>query len=63
MATQLTPHKTQPDTYYVKADKVGCDGGAKDTNGALGHPLVYLELDDNGQVVCPYCSRKFIHKN
>ena len=32
------------------------DGGG----GPLGHPLVYLHTDDDGEVVCPYCSRHFV---
>ncbi len=39
----------------VKTATVGCDGG-----GALGHPTVYLTLDDGGETVCPYCSRRFV---
>lgn len=36
---------------------VTCDGG-----GALGHPKVYLHIDsDAGEIVCPYCSRKFVY--
>ena len=35
---------------------VGCDGGG----GALGHPLVYLRIEPEGDVVCPYCSRRFV---
>jgi uncharacterized Zn-finger protein len=35
---------------------VGCDGVV----GALGHPLVYLRIEREGEVVCPYCSRRFV---
>ncbi len=34
---------------------VSCDG-----DGDLGHPLVYLHIDDTGEVACPYCSRRFV---
>jgi uncharacterized Zn-finger protein len=34
---------------------VVCDGNG-DTNG---HPRVYLNMGDQTQVVCPYCSRTF----
>ena len=37
---------------------VACDGGG----GALGHPNVYLHVDDAGLAVCPYCSRQFVFK-
>lgn len=35
--------------------KVACDGGAKGSGGALGHPRVYLDLERNGEAECPYC--------
>jgi len=53
---EVKPHPTQADAYYVNAAQVACDGGE------LGHPRVFLEVDDNGEVVCPYCSRKFIYQ-
>ena len=44
------------ETFTVHARTVGCDGGG----GPLGHPLVYLKIGDEGEVVCPYCSRRFV---
>ena len=44
----------QDETIEVEQMTVSCDGGG----GALGHPNVYLHLD----VVCPYCSRRFVLK-
>lgn len=38
--------------------KVSCNGGG----GALGHPLVYLEMGADGEVTCGYCDRRFILK-
>lgn len=39
--------------------EVACDGGG----GPLGHPKVYLHIDhEDGEVVCPYCSRTFVHR-
>ena len=35
---------------------IACDGGG----GALGHPRVYLHMDTAGEVVCPYCGRRYI---
>ena len=43
---------------FVDSTTVACDGGG----GALGHPLVYLNMEGKGHVVCPYCSREFILK-
>jgi len=47
-----------PEIIEVDKDRIGCDGGV----GALGHPLVYLTMDSNGKVDCPYCGRRFIRR-
>ena len=47
-----------PETIEVDKDRVGCDGG----KGALGHPLVYLTMDNSGKVDCPYCGRRYIRR-
>lgn len=45
-----------PDTVEVETLQVSCDGGTP----ALGHPKVFLHIDpDDGEVVCPYCSKTF----
>ncbi|MHA1597636.1 MAG: zinc-finger domain-containing protein [Alphaproteobacteria bacterium] len=41
---------------YVDTTSVDCDGGG----GPLGHPMVFLKIDATGEVVCPYCSRRFV---
>lgn len=39
--------------------QVACDGSA----GALGHPRVYLHIDESkGQITCPYCSKTYVLK-
>ena len=43
------------DIEFVKLKKVSCDGGG----GALGHPKVYLEMGDDNEIICPYCSKLF----
>ena len=43
------------DVEFVKSQKVSCDGGG----GALGHPKVYLDMGDENEIVCPYCSKLF----
>jgi uncharacterized Zn-finger protein len=43
----------------VETAVVGCDGGG----GALGHPLVYLNMEKSGAVDCPYCGRKYVLKS
>ncbi|MEE8517107.1 MAG: zinc-finger domain-containing protein [Alphaproteobacteria bacterium] len=41
-------------TITVTESPVACDGG-----GALGHPLVYLNLGEAGESECPYCGLRF----
>tara|TARA_B100000614_G_C14427117_1_gene444527 strand:+ start:711 stop:887 length:177 start_codon:yes stop_codon:yes gene_type:complete len=43
------------DVELVSSKKVSCDGGG----GVLGHPKVYLEMGDEDQITCPYCSKLF----
>lgn len=40
------------DALYVR-----CDGG----NGPLGHPYEYLTLEKDGEAVCNYCGRRYVH--
>lgn len=40
----------------VDSKNVACDGGA----GQLGHPRVFLAINDTNQVACPYCGQIFI---
>ena len=42
------------ETIYVTDPVVACDGGK------LGHPMVYLNLSPRGEIVCPYCSRRYV---
>jgi uncharacterized Zn-finger protein len=59
-ATDLAPAHPVPevhDVIPVKGLRVSCDGGG----GALGHPQVWLTLDEAGRDVrCPYCSRYYV---
>lgn len=45
-----------PETLYVDQVQVVCDG----SEGALGHPRIYLRIDERGYVDCGYCDRHFI---
>ncbi len=47
-----------PETISVSTKVVSCDGG-----GALGHPLVYLNMGETKRVECPYCDRLFLLEN
>ncbi len=45
-----------PEIIHVTDHRIACDGG----NGALGHPRVFLEMGEAGEVTCPYCDRLFV---
>ena len=45
----------QPDIIKTSNKSVACDGNG----GSTGHPRVYLDLEKEGFIVCPYCSRRF----
>ena len=46
------------DIVYVEGHTAKCEG-----NGDVaGHPLVYLDLEKDGRVTCPYCSKRFVQK-
>ena len=59
----LAPAHPQPNTaemqipFPMTGVRVACDGGG----GALGHPRVWLTLDEaTRQVRCSYCSRLYV---
>ena len=47
---------TPPEEIVVSTKRVACDGGG----GALGHPLVYLDMGKHDHVECGYCDRRFV---
>ena len=55
-----------PETVTVTNNRVSCDGAAGiRSNGrfepsALGHPRVWMEIDERGYVECGYCDRRFV---
>jgi NADH dehydrogenase (ubiquinone) Fe-S protein 6 len=51
-----------PETLRVPSPRVACDGSSDNIPGAaaLGHPRVWLEMDEKGWVDCGYCDRRFI---
>jgi NADH dehydrogenase (ubiquinone) Fe-S protein 6 len=50
-----------PETLRVNSTRVACDGASDIPGGtALGHPRVFLEIDEKGYVDCGYCDRRFI---
>ena len=59
----LSPPAMQPapEISRVATARVACDGATDIPGGAaLGHPRVYLEIDEKGYVDCGYCDRRFI---
>ena len=57
------PQNTAPETVTVTTHRVSCDGtgGIRSaTPSALGHPHVWLEIDERGYVDCPYCDKRFV---
>ena len=57
-----------PEITKVETRRVACDGsgGIRPAPGvapsALGHPRVFLEIDEHGYVDCGYCDRRFVLK-
>ena len=46
-----------PETITVDSEELYCDGS---TAGNGGHPRVFLTINKNGFVDCPYCGRHFV---
>jgi NADH dehydrogenase (ubiquinone) Fe-S protein 6 len=61
-----TPDRLTPETTLVETRYVWCDGAGEIRGGeayrpaALGHPRVYMEIDEKGYVDCGYCDRRFV---
>ena len=54
---------TQPETQIVTTTRVSCDGSTGIPGGAaLGHPKVWLEIDERGMAECGYCDKRFVLK-
>ncbi len=57
-----------PETTIVDTARVWCDGAGDIRNGenfraaSLGHPRVFMEIDEHGFVDCGYCDRRFVLK-
>lgn len=55
-----------PETATVTTTRVCCDGAGDIKAGnavqaaALGHPRVWLEIDESGYVDCGYCDKRFV---
>jgi NADH dehydrogenase (ubiquinone) Fe-S protein 6 len=51
---------TAPETIQVRTHRVACDGSGEAVPPALGHPKVWLEIDESGFVECGYCDRRYV---
>ena len=49
----------QPEIIRTAKARVACDGSG-DIAPALGHPRIWLEIDDKGYADCGYCDRRFV---
>ncbi len=49
-----------PETLYVSSRQVACDGDEGPPNSPLGHPRVYLKMDERDYVECGYCDRRYV---
>ena len=64
--TPTAPSELVPETTIVETRRVWCDGSGDIRAGvdfrpaALGHPRVYMQIDEKGYVDCGYCDRRFI---
>ena len=57
-----------PETVLTDSHRVSCDGASQIRAAgsyqpsALGHPRVWLEIDEKGYVECGYCDKRFVLK-
>jgi NADH dehydrogenase (ubiquinone) Fe-S protein 6 len=49
-----------PETLRTASRRIACDGSGDGIPAALGHPRVWLEIDETGFVDCGYCDRRFV---
>ena len=49
---------SQPEGEVIQTtqSRVSCNCGG----GALGNPKIWLNMNADGEVTCPYCSRHFV---
>ena len=61
MTDRYTPEITPVETRRVWCDGAGdIRGGENYRSAALGHPRVFMEIDEKGYVDCGYCDRRFV---
>ena len=56
------------EVILVETRRISCDGASGIRSGdrykaaVLGHPRVWLQIDEHGYVDCGYCDRRFVLK-
>jgi NADH dehydrogenase (ubiquinone) Fe-S protein 6 len=48
------------ETLAVRTRRIACDGSGDGVPAALGHPRIWLEIDESGAVECGYCGRRYV---
>lgn len=54
--TPRKPNPSEPEVIKTDKKRIACDGD----DGALGHPRVFLTMEKDGVIECPYCDRRYI---
>jgi uncharacterized Zn-finger protein len=49
-----------PEIIRTSHARNACDGSGDGIPAALGHPRVFLQIDEHGYVDCGYCDRRFV---
>jgi uncharacterized Zn-finger protein len=60
MAASLTPHfanDTGSERIFIGVKEFKCMGA----RSPFDHPHVYLDMGQDGQILCPYCSTLYVH--
>ena len=61
IANGKPPGSDCPPQGALLSPRVACDGASDIPGGAaLGHPRVWLQIDEKGYVDCGYCDRRFV---
>lgn len=48
-----------PEIIRTSKTRICCDGSG-DIPANLGHPRVYMQMDEKGYVECKYCDRRYV---
>lgn len=50
------PADDAPEVEIVQSRKIACDG----SEGALGHPRIWLTIPAQGFIDCGYCDKRYV---